>query len=187
MGGIATASLLEQVNAALHSTSAISISAIAGLAVLAVFAVGGHTVAGILNSFTGQRLVAALRKDVSLRMLNAPVASLERMKSYRLQAILNEDIDTISDFTAECLPQFDVVGERHRRSRLGGGSLLLQSEVGRQARNPPEGHLRLAEKREQRGQFLDRPLDEEQHDDEAADDRCVDLRGRACRQNPYHD
>jgi len=101
IGGIATASLLEQINAALHSTSAIPVSAITGLAILAVFAVGGHAVAGILNSFTGQRLVAALRKDVSLRILNAPVAAIERMKSHRLQAILNEDIDTISDFTAE--------------------------------------------------------------------------------------
>lgn len=71
---------------------AISTSAIAGLAVLAVFAVGG-TVAGILNSVTGQRVVAALRKDVSLRILGAPIAAVERMKSYRLQAILKEDID----------------------------------------------------------------------------------------------
>ena len=101
VGGLATAALLEQINSALHGTAVLSTSAIAGLAVLAVFAVGGHTVAGILNSVTGQRVVAALRKDVSLRILGAPIAAVERMKSYRLQAILNEDIDTISDFTAE--------------------------------------------------------------------------------------
>ena len=101
VGGLATAALLEQINSALHGTAVLSTSAIAGLAVLAVFAVGGHTVAGILNSVTGQRVVSALRKDVSLRILGAPIAAVERMKSYRLQAILNEDIDTISDFTAE--------------------------------------------------------------------------------------
>lgn len=101
MGGLATASLLEQVNSALHGNAPLSLSAGAGLAVLALFAVGGHTVAGLLNSFTGQRLVASLRKDVSLRMLQAPLAAVERMKSYRLQAVFNDDIDTISDFTAE--------------------------------------------------------------------------------------
>ena len=101
LGGIATASLLEQVNSALHGNTPLSMSAGVGLAVLALFAVGGHTVAGLLNSFTGQRLVASLRKDVSLRMLQAPIAAVERMKSYRLQAVFNEDIDTISDFTAE--------------------------------------------------------------------------------------
>jgi len=101
VGGLATAALLEQINSALHGSAAISVSAIAGLAVLAVFAVGGHTVAGVLNSVTGQRVVAALRKDVSLRIMGAPIAAVERMKSHRLQAILNEDIDTISDFTSE--------------------------------------------------------------------------------------
>ena len=100
-GGLATAALLEQINSALHGASALSVAALSGLAVLAVLAVGAHAAAGVLNSVTGQRVVAALRKDVSLRIVRAPISAVERMKSHRLQAILNEDIDTIGDFTAE--------------------------------------------------------------------------------------
>lgn len=101
MSGVATALLLEQINSALHDSSAIARSTAVGLAALGLLAVGSHALAGIVNSFTGQRVVAALRKDVSLRILHAPVASIEHMKSHRLQAILNEDINTISTFTAE--------------------------------------------------------------------------------------
>ena len=101
VSGMATALLLEQINSAMHGNAAIERSAAVGLAALGLFSVGGHALAGIVNSFTGQRVVAALRKDVSLRILHTPVASIERMKSHRLQAILNEDINTISTFTSE--------------------------------------------------------------------------------------
>lgn len=55
--------------------------------------------AGIGNSLIGQRLVAALRKDISARILCAPVAALERARLHRLMATLNQDVDTFSVFT----------------------------------------------------------------------------------------
>ncbi|TCL02925.1 cyclic peptide export ABC transporter [Sodalis ligni] len=61
--------------------------------------VAGTSVAGILNSLVGQKIIASLRKDISSRILRAPLDAIERYRSHRLLATLNNDIDTVSAFT----------------------------------------------------------------------------------------
>lgn len=99
LGGLATAWLLATVNASLHSGEGATMSLLARFAGLCALSVGGSAIAGVGNSVIGQKVIAALRKDVSARILRASIASLERQRSYRLLAVLTNDVDTVSAFT----------------------------------------------------------------------------------------
>ena len=60
--------------------------------------------AGIGNSLVGQRLVAALRKDISARILCAPIAALERARLHRLMPRVKAAFHThMPNATALCL------------------------------------------------------------------------------------
>ncbi|HMO31110.1 cyclic peptide export ABC transporter [Enterovirga sp.] len=98
LGGLATAWLLATINAGLHEGEA-TWSLLARFAGLCVLSVGGTAIAGIGNSIVGQRIIASLRKDISARILRAPIATLETHRSWRLMSVLTGDVDTVSAFT----------------------------------------------------------------------------------------
>lgn len=98
-GGLATPWLLSTVNLALHAPSGEGGAFIAAFSALCVLSLGGSALAGGLNSILGQKLIAALRKDISARILRAPIAKLEDYRSHRLMAVLTTDVDTVSAFT----------------------------------------------------------------------------------------
>ncbi len=99
LGGIATAWLLATINGALHHPDDATWSLLAIFAGLCALSVGGTAIAGTLNSIIGQKIIAALRKDISARILRAPVATLETYRAHRLMAVLTGDVDTVSAFT----------------------------------------------------------------------------------------
>ena len=100
LGGLATTWLLATINAALNAPEGLTVPLLFRFAGLCVLSVVGGAVAGIGNSFVGQKIVAALRKDISARILRAPIATIEQRRPHRLLAILAGDIDTISAFTS---------------------------------------------------------------------------------------
>ncbi|POR46527.1 cyclic peptide export ABC transporter [Bosea psychrotolerans] len=95
LGGLAMAWALSIINGAL--VSATSAGALVGLAGLCALSLGGQLIAGIGNSLLGQRIVARLRQDVSARILRAPLSQIEQMKSPRLLAVLNGDVEKIAE------------------------------------------------------------------------------------------
>ncbi|MEN5084390.1 cyclic peptide export ABC transporter [Bosea sp. TWI1241] len=95
-GGIAMAWALSLINGAL--ASATSTGMLVGLAALCGLSLVGQLIAGIGNSLLGQRIVARLRQDVCARILRAPLAQIEQMKSPRLLAVLNGDVEKIAEF-----------------------------------------------------------------------------------------
>ncbi len=99
LGGLATAWLLAVVNRNLHAESAISWATVASFVVLCLLSVSGTAIAGAANSIIGQKLIAALRQDISARILRAPIATLEAYRTHRLMATLTNDVDTVSAFT----------------------------------------------------------------------------------------
>ncbi|TXI12464.1 MAG: cyclic peptide export ABC transporter [Rhizobium sp.] len=99
LGGLATAWLLATINAGLHDGDGITFSLLARFAGLCVLSVAGTAVSGALNSIFGQKIIAALRKDISARILRAPMAALEAHRSWRLMSVLTGDVDTVSAFT----------------------------------------------------------------------------------------
>lgn len=94
-GGIAMAWVLSIINSAL--ASATSAGVLVGLAGLCALSLGGQLIAGIGNSLLGQRIVARLRQDVCGRILRAPLSQIEQMKSPRLLAVLNGDVEKIAE------------------------------------------------------------------------------------------
>ncbi|GGC89033.1 cyclic peptide export ABC transporter [Chelatococcus reniformis] len=99
LSGLATAGLLATVNRGLHDAGATPWQLLAGLAGLGILSVGGTAIAGALNSIVGQRLIAALRKDISARILRTPIATLEAHRPHRLMAVLTSDVEIVSIFT----------------------------------------------------------------------------------------
>jgi putative ATP-binding cassette transporter len=59
----------------------------------------GTALSGSINGALGQKIIAALRKNISERIIRAPISLLEAYRPHRLVSILTNDIDTISAFT----------------------------------------------------------------------------------------
>ncbi len=98
-GGTATAWLLAKINEGFIGGISIGWDFLAQFAGLCLVSVTGTGIAGAINSMVGQKIIAALRKDISARILRAPIASLEANRSYRLMSVLTGDVDTVSAFT----------------------------------------------------------------------------------------
>jgi len=99
LGGLATTWLLATVNTGLHDDNGITVSLFSQFAVLCVLSIGGTAISGVINSVIGQRVIADLRKDISARILRAPITALETHRSHRILSVLTADVDTISAFT----------------------------------------------------------------------------------------
>lgn len=98
LSGLATAWLLATINAGLHEGGA-TWPLLARFIGLCLLSVGGTAIAGVGNSIVGQKIIANLRKDISARILRAPIAALETHRSYRLISVMTGDVDTVSAFT----------------------------------------------------------------------------------------
>ncbi|MFT4198427.1 MAG: ABC transporter transmembrane domain-containing protein, partial [Pseudoxanthomonas sp.] len=99
VSGLATAWLLAVINDELHRPADFGWQSAFGFAALCALSVGGTAIAGSINSIVGQKLIASLRKDISARILQAPIATLEASRPHRLMAVLTGDVDTVSVFT----------------------------------------------------------------------------------------
>lgn len=99
LGGLATAWLLATVNAGLHAPGGPGLPMLLRFAALCLLSVAGTAIAGVGNSIVGQKVIAALRKDISARILRAPIAQIEAQRSHRLLAVLTGDVDMVSAFT----------------------------------------------------------------------------------------
>lgn len=98
VGGISVAGLLAVVNHGLHAGPAQGgplILAFIGLCALVLIGSIGSDVG---TNYAGQRIVAALRKNLAAKILAAPIDSLERYRTHRLIPVLTHDVDLISDF-----------------------------------------------------------------------------------------
>ncbi len=98
VGGLTTTGLLARINQTLQRGE-LSPGFWLNFTALLSVSVVGTAVAGVLNSLIGQKIIASLRKDISSRILRAPLDAIERYRSHRLLATLNNDIDTVSAFT----------------------------------------------------------------------------------------
>lgn len=98
-GGVATAGLLAEINRDLHNGQGLTWALVLRFVALCLLSTLGSALGGIGNNLVGQRLIGALRKDIAGRILAAPLAELERQRSYRLMAVLTSDVDTVSAAT----------------------------------------------------------------------------------------
>ncbi|EJL90432.1 cyclic peptide transporter [Herbaspirillum sp. CF444] len=99
ISGLSSAWLLATVNQALNAGHGPTLGLLAGFAALCVITIVGEIVSDLGNSYVGQQVVANLRKDLSAKILSAPIAEIERFRVHKITTTLNQDVDTISTFT----------------------------------------------------------------------------------------
>lgn len=103
-GGLAITLLLATINNALHSATGMTQGVVLTFAALCVLALISSIVSDIGTNYVGQRIIAALRKDLGEKVLSAPITQIERYRSHRLIPVLTHDVDTISDFSFAFTP-----------------------------------------------------------------------------------
>ncbi|BAQ82053.1 cyclic peptide export ABC transporter [Pseudomonas sp. St29] len=103
-GGLAITLLLATINNALHSPTGMSQAVILTFAALCLLALTSSIVSDIGTNYVGQRIIAALRKDLGEKVLSAPIEQIERYRSHRLIPVLTHDVDTISEFSFAFTP-----------------------------------------------------------------------------------
>ncbi|WP_042338947.1 cyclic peptide export ABC transporter [Paraburkholderia ferrariae] len=99
VGGLCTAWLLATINEGLHATGGVTTGMVVKFLALCAVTLSCNAAAGIGNSVIGQRIIAVLRKDISARIVCAPIAAIERYRIHRLISTLNSDVETVSAFT----------------------------------------------------------------------------------------
>ncbi|WP_250513796.1 cyclic peptide export ABC transporter [Caballeronia sp. INDeC2] len=97
--GIATAALLAVTNRTLHDRAAALPTLMWSFASLCALTLAGEVISDIGNNLVGQRVIAMLRKNLSEKIMVAPISQIEQFRSHRLISALNQDIDTISSFS----------------------------------------------------------------------------------------
>ncbi len=103
-GGLAITLLLATINNALHASTGMTQGVILTFAALCVLALTSSIVSDIGTNYVGQRIIAALRKDLGEKVLSAPIEQIEQYRSHRLIPVLTHDVDTISDFSFAFTP-----------------------------------------------------------------------------------
>jgi putative pyoverdin transport system ATP-binding/permease protein len=98
-GGGLTGLLLSTVNRGLQQEGSVTSSLLLQFAGLCFLVLAGRSIAGVGNSAVGQRLIARMRTEISARILDVPLAAIERFGAHRILAVLNDDIDNVSAFT----------------------------------------------------------------------------------------
>ncbi|AIC21249.1 cyclic peptide transporter [Pseudomonas chlororaphis] len=104
VGGLAITLLLATINNALHSATGMTQGVVLTFAALCLLALTSSIVSDIGTNYVGQRIIAALRKDLGEKVLSAPITQIERYRSHRLIPVLTHDVDTISDFSFAFTP-----------------------------------------------------------------------------------
>jgi len=99
LSGVASAALIATINRALHAEGQEMFAVLLAFGALFMISVLGEAIGNIGNSAVGQNIIAWLRKDLSGRILSAPIAEIERFKQHRLLAALDQDVSTIGHFT----------------------------------------------------------------------------------------
>ncbi|POR46288.1 putative ATP-binding cassette transporter [Paraburkholderia eburnea] len=97
--GIATAALLALTNRALRDGADAFPALTLAFAALCAVALAGEVISDIGNNIVGQRVIATLRRELSEKIIAAPINQIEQFRPHRLIATLNQDIDTLSAFS----------------------------------------------------------------------------------------
>jgi putative pyoverdin transport system ATP-binding/permease protein len=99
VSGIAAAGLLATINNALHADTGGFSHGLIAFAALCLLTLAGEIGSDIGTNIVGQRVVAHLRRELCAKILTAPIDRIEQYQVHRLIAVLNADVDTISNFT----------------------------------------------------------------------------------------
>lgn len=102
--GLSVTALLACINDALNINEPPTIRMALFFAGLCILTVLSATLSHLLTNYIGQWVVSGLRRDLSAKVLVAPIEQLERYRSHRLIPVLLTDVETISTFALSVAP-----------------------------------------------------------------------------------
>ncbi|AMB46264.1 cyclic peptide export ABC transporter [Methylobacterium sp. AMS5] len=95
VGGLATAAALAKINEAFHGEGALADGVFLTFAGFAALSILGTFAASLGNTYAGGRIQAALSRDLTDKILTAPIERIERVGKHKLLASLQGDVTTI--------------------------------------------------------------------------------------------
>lgn len=95
VGGLATAAALAKINEAFHGEGALADGVFLAFAGFAALSILGTFAASLGNTYAGGRIQAALSRDLTDKILTAPIERIERVGKHKLLASLQGDVTTI--------------------------------------------------------------------------------------------
>lgn len=102
--GTTVGALLATINRALGGDAGAAPGLLLGLGGLVAVSLGMSFCSELCNAIVGQRVVAALRRDLCRRIVAAPLARVEALTPQRLLAVLTGDLDALSGITLSLAP-----------------------------------------------------------------------------------
>jgi putative pyoverdin transport system ATP-binding/permease protein len=99
LSGVTVVMLIATTNRALQSEHDATTGLLLAFGGLCLVTLIGEVVSDLGTNLVGQRMIAALRKDLCAKILSAPIAQIEQFRTERVLVTLNQDIETISQFS----------------------------------------------------------------------------------------
>ncbi len=99
VNSFAAVSLLSIIDRELRSGSAASLATLGAFTGFFVVMLASEIASGAETGFIGQEIVASLRKDMTRKVLTAPIPEIEQIQSHRVLAALQQDVGNLSGFS----------------------------------------------------------------------------------------
>ena len=104
VSGLSVTALLATINSAMNAAGGPDTHTALLFGGLCVLTLACSTGSNLLTNYVGQKVVARLRRELSAKVLVAPIAQLERYRAHRLIPVLLNDVSTISAFALSVAP-----------------------------------------------------------------------------------
>ncbi|MDV9034468.1 cyclic peptide export ABC transporter [Pseudomonas sp. RAC1] len=104
ISGLSVTALLATINRAMNSATGPGTDITLLFAGLCLLTLACSTASNLLTNYVGQNVVARLRRELSAKVLVAPIAQLERYRAHRLIPVLLNDVSTLSTFALSVAP-----------------------------------------------------------------------------------
>ncbi|RRV07246.1 cyclic peptide export ABC transporter [Pseudomonas sp. v388] len=104
VSGLSVTALLATINQAMNIEGGPTARMAWLFAALCVLTLACSTLSSLATNYVGQRVVANLRRELTAKVLVAPIEQLERFRSHRLIPVLLNDVNTISTFALSVAP-----------------------------------------------------------------------------------
>ena len=125
-------SLLSIIDRELRSGTPVSLSTLGAFVGFFIVMLASEIASGAEMGRVGQQIDAGLRKDMTRKILIAPIPEIERFQSHRILSALQQDVENLGGFSRSCARVWLRAGGVRlsaRASRVTSPSLQMASKT----------------------------------------------------------
>lgn len=104
ISGLTLTAMLATINAAIANPNGPNSLLALQFAGLCLVTLALQTLSSIISSYVGQHVIARMQRELTAKILTAPIDQIERFHNHRLLPILVQDIATVSGFALSVAP-----------------------------------------------------------------------------------